>query len=77
VADAEKTVRKALRSLLKRREGKEVDVSLDDGLYDQLQLDSLEVAELSAELEDELGTDPYSQGVVPRTVGEVVEFYDT
>jgi acyl carrier protein len=38
-------------------------------------LDSLETAELSATLEDELGSDPFSQGDMPRTVGEVLDFY--
>lgn len=23
-----------------------------------------------------LGTDPYSEGLLPQTIGEVVEFYD-
>lgn len=74
--DAEKTVLKALRSLLRRRGQADVDVGRGDGLYDDLMLDSLEVAEFSAVLEDDLGRDPYSEGVVPRTVGEVIEFYD-
>jgi acyl carrier protein len=46
-------------------------------LYDDLHFDSLEVAELSATLEDDLGRDPYSEGLVPRTVAEVVAFYRT
>ena len=41
-----------------------------------LELDSLEVAELSATLEDELGTDPFSGGdTEPQTIGEVLAFY--
>ena len=75
--DAEKTVMSAVRGLLKRRKDRSVDVSLDSELYDDLQLDSLEVAELSATLEDDLGRDPYSEGLVPRTVAEVVDFYET
>jgi len=77
VEDAEKTVMSAVRGLLKRRKDRSVDVSLDSELYDDLQLDSLEVAELSATLEDDLGRDPYSEGLVPRTVAEVVDFYET
>jgi acyl carrier protein len=65
----------ALRSLLKRRKGSEAPVSIDADLYGDLGLDSLDVAEFSAVLEDDLGRDPYSEGVVPRTVGEVIEFY--
>jgi acyl carrier protein len=65
----------AVRSLLKRRKEKvEIDVNAD--LYDDLELDSLEVAELSASLEDDLGSDPYSEGMVPRTIAEVVDFYE-
>ncbi|WP_435770485.1 phosphopantetheine-binding protein [Nocardioides sp. SYSU DS0651] len=50
----------------------------DVGLYGGgLELDSLEAAELSAMLEDELGSDPFSSGdVLPETVGEVVGFYE-
>lgn len=75
--DTEKTIVKSIRALLKRREQTDVDVDVNADLYDDLHLDSLEVAELSATLEDDLGRDPYSEGLVPRTVAEVVEFYDT
>jgi acyl carrier protein len=73
--DAEKTVLKTIRSLLRRRDGADVDVRLDAQLYEDLMLDSLDVAEISSVLEDDLGTDPYSNGLVPRTVGEVIDFY--
>jgi acyl carrier protein len=76
VADTQNTVVNAIRGLLSRRKDNKVDVDLNADLYEDLELDSLEVAELSATLEDELGSDPYSEGVVPRTAGEVVEFYD-
>ena len=76
VADAEETVLKALRSLLDRREEAVAEVRLDSALYDDLMMDSLEVAEFSAELEDYLGTDPYSEGLMPETVGEVIAFYN-
>lgn len=69
--DAERTV----RSFLKRAKKKDT-VSLDTPLYAEgIGLDSLETAELAAVLEDELGTDPFSEGQTPRTVGEVIEFY--
>jgi acyl carrier protein len=42
-----------------------------------LELDSLEVAELSATLEDELGSDPFSGGdAEPQTIGEILAFYE-
>jgi acyl carrier protein len=49
----------------------------ETGLWgDGLGLDSLEAAELSAMLEDEFGTDPFSSGVdLPETVGDIVLFY--
>ncbi len=41
-----------------------------------LGLDSLEAAELSAMLEDEFGSDPFSAGgALPETVGDVLKFY--
>jgi acyl carrier protein len=53
------------------------EITLDSRLYgDGLEMDSLQAAELSALLEDELGSDPYSEGTVPNTVGEIVDFYD-
>lgn len=77
MADAEKAVLKAVRGLLKRRKERDVEVGVDSELYDDLKLDSLEVAELSATLEDDLGRDPYSEGLVPRTVAEVIDFYES
>jgi acyl carrier protein len=38
-------------------------------------LDSLETAELSATLEDEHGSDPYSTGEMPQTLNEILAFY--
>lgn len=40
-------------------------------------LDSLETAELSAVLEDEFGTDPFSADQMPETLGDIVGFYAT
>ena len=74
--DPEKTVVKTIRSLLGRRKERAVEIDPNADLYEELGLDSLEVAELSATLEDDLGRDPYSEGEVPRTVAEVVEFYE-
>jgi acyl carrier protein len=76
VPDAERVVFRTLRSMLRRRGGEATAVTVDSDLYGELALDSLEVAELSAVLEDDLGRDPYTEGITPRTVGEVIEFYD-
>ena len=77
MADVEKTVVKALKGVLRRRKGAAAAANFDanSDLYDDLELDSLDVAELSAVLEDDLGHDPYSEGQTPRTVSEVVDFY--
>jgi acyl carrier protein len=51
------------------------EVGPDTALFtDGLGLDSLETAELSAMLEDEFGTDPFSQGQMPDTVADLLAF---
>lgn len=69
---AEQTVRDFVKRV------KKVDgVELDTPLYaDGVGLDSLETAELSAVLEDELGTDPFSADQMPQTLREIMSFYD-
>ena len=42
---------------------------------DGIGLDSMDTAELSAVLEEELGTDPFSEGEMPQTLGEIYDFY--
>ena len=77
MADVEHTVVNALKGVLKRRnKSVEVDFDTNSDFFDDLELDSLDVAELSAVLEDDLGSDPYSDGLAPRTVAEVVAFYN-
>jgi acyl carrier protein len=69
-------VDETLRSFLVRVE-KGTDFNRDTPLYaDGIGLDSLETAELSAVLEDEYGTDPFSADAMPQTVGDIVDFYD-
>ncbi len=52
------------------------DFSATTPLYaDGAGLDSLETAELSATLEDTYGSDPYSTGEMPQTLGEIQAFY--
>lgn len=65
-----------ISSLLERADKPAVDVTPESQIHgDGLGLDSLESAELSALLEDEFGTDPFSAGLMPETVGEIVAFY--
>jgi acyl carrier protein len=61
-----------------QRANKGVDPLTDDlGLWGNgLELDSLEAAELSAMLEDEFGSDPFSAGgEMPERVGDILAFY--
>lgn len=76
MADAEATILRVLGELIERREEADaVTVQRESRLFDDLDMDSLEVAELSAALEDEFGTDPFTEGLLPDTVGEVMAFY--
>lgn len=74
---AHAVVVKILESLLAAANKTDVEVALDAQIHGEggLELDSLQTAELSAALEDELGTDPFSAGQMPETVGEIVAFY--
>ncbi len=73
--NAETTIVSTIRSLLERREVVDVEITPDARIQEDLGLDSLEVAELSATLEDDLGRDPYTEGLIPSTVGELLAFY--
>ncbi len=66
-----------VESLLRAAGKADMEVGLEVALHgeDGLGLDSLQTAELSAILEDEFGTDPFSEGLVAGTVGEIVRFY--
>lgn len=75
MADAGQVIVDTIRELIERR-GEEIPaITAESAMGADLDLDSLELAELSAALEDELGRDPYSEGIVPRTVGELQAFY--
>jgi acyl carrier protein len=53
------------------------EFGLDTQLYaDGVGLDSLETAELSALLEDELGSDPFTAEEMPQTLRDILAFYD-
>jgi acyl carrier protein len=75
-------VREVIAEFLKVANKPGPDELTDDlGLYaGGLELDSLEAAELSAQLEDEFGSDPFSAALaegkdMPETVGAIVSFY--
>lgn len=71
-------VRAVIAQLLERAETPFAgELTADTPLYgDGLGLDSLATAELSAMLEDELGSDPFSHSdLVPETIGDILAFY--
>jgi len=71
-ADVEQTIVAFLTRTNKMRD----DFHADMPLYaDGVGLDSLETAELSALLEDDHGSDPYSTGGMPQTMAEIQAFY--
>jgi acyl carrier protein len=80
--DAETTVTpneiiiNAIGTLLKRRGATGLEITPESKLTADLGMDSLELAELSAILEDDLGHDPYSEGLVPETVAELTTYYE-
>lgn len=76
--DAETEVVSTVRGLLKRLKKSDSAIGRDTSLYAEgIGLDSLEAAELSALLEDELGDDPFSNGeVLPETIGDIVDYYE-
>ncbi|WP_375000998.1 phosphopantetheine-binding protein [Aeromicrobium sp. CTD01-1L150] len=70
--DVDRVVRTFLQEAAKLSD----DFEATTPLYaDGAGLDSLETAELSAILEDEFGSDPYSAGDMPQTVAEIQAFY--
>jgi acyl carrier protein len=69
---AEQTVRSFVERV---KPGAELEV--DTPLFaDGLGLDSLETAELSALLEDELGHDPFLSDTMPQTLADILAFSD-
>ncbi len=42
-----------------------------------LEMDSLEIAELAGVLSDEFGSEPFSDGNFPETIAELAAFYNS
>jgi acyl carrier protein len=75
MASADADVLATISTFLQRVE-KPTELDPSTPLYaDGIGLDSLETAELSAMLEDELGSDPFGAGEMPQTVGDILAFY--
>jgi acyl carrier protein len=76
VNDRQDAAREVIGVFLARHGKAHDDLTNDVMLFGGgLELDSLEAAELSAELEDALGSDPFSSGATPKTIGDVVGFF--
>ena len=70
-SQAEETIKRFLS-----RANKDADISPETPLFGEgIGLDSLETAELSSMLEDDLGDDPFSVGIMAQTVGEILDYY--
>jgi len=75
MADAS-TIEATIRDFLVRSKKGDVEFGPETSLYEEgLGLDSLATAELSATLEDEFGSDPFSAGELPQTIGDILDFY--
>lgn len=71
-------VEETIRTFLRRVTDQDVEFDRDTQLFaGGVGLDSMSTAELSAILEDDFGTDPYSAGQMPRTIGEILDFYSS
>jgi acyl carrier protein len=76
MGNSQAEVEQTIRTFLERANKPADELAPETSLYaDGLGLDSLETAELSATLEDEHGTDPFSNGPMPQTVGDILAFY--
>jgi acyl carrier protein len=74
---AETVIAATIDELLKRRGANGVVVRPESRFLGDLDMDSLEMAELASELEDEVGHEPFSDGIIPDTVRELVGFYES
>ena len=76
MGNSQAEIEQTIRTFLDRANKGVDELNPETSLYaDGLGLDSLETAELSATLEDEHGTDPFSSGPMPQTVGDILAFY--
>ena len=77
MSDRERVVTLLNTLLARRKKPVACEITMETALYTKgLDLDSLEAAELSAMLETELGRDPYTDGKLPETVGDIVTYYE-
>ncbi|MTD43089.1 acyl carrier protein [Conexibacter sp. W3-3-2] len=75
MAEPTQVIVELIKGLIERRGDEPPEITPESRIAADLDLDSLELAELSAGLEDAFGRDPYSEGIVPATVGELVAYF--
>jgi len=75
--NVETMIRKTTLEIALRKDAKLTDVQLGHSLIDQLGLSSMDLAELIATLEAELGVDPFATIAISsiRTVGDLYAVY--
>jgi len=71
----EATVEQAIRRVLSGRGRDPVDIGTGTDLTTGLGLDSHGLVLVVSELIDVFDRDPFSEGLIPETVGDLVEFY--
>jgi acyl carrier protein len=73
----EETIYSVLRELSSRHHAHPIDITPQHVIVDELGLDSLDVAELVARLEDLLGVDPFATTAITsvRTVADLCAAY--
>ena len=70
-------LKEMLRTVLEYEKESGHNFSLEISLYEEgIGLDSLDTAAFSAMLEEKYGADPYSKGQFPRTLHDVIHFYE-
>ncbi len=74
---AQDTIVETIQDLVKRRGGDASIVRPESNLMADLEMDSLEIAELAGVLSDEFGSEPFSDGNFPETIAELAAFYNS
>jgi acyl carrier protein len=72
---AQDRILETIQDLVKRRGGDAATVKPEASLMGDLEMDSLEIAELAGVLSDEFGSEPFSDGDFPETIAELAAFY--
>ncbi|MFD6393804.1 acyl carrier protein [Nocardia sp. NPDC060259] len=76
MSDERTVIVAAITDILARRGDNAGELASEVKLGAELGFNSLEFAELSAQLEDSFGHDPYSTGLFPDTVNGIIEYYE-